>query len=83
MALVNFNVTPEEGSLFGDIESEEDKGLHAAFVILVTFGVVVVIVSMLVVCLKNRGVSEYEEEQNVYLIAREVSILYSLIKKSP
>ncbi len=38
MAFVNFNVTPEEGSLFGERESEEDKGLHAAFVILVSFG---------------------------------------------
>ncbi len=39
-------------------------------------GVVVVIVTMLVVCLRNRGFSEYEEEQNVYLIAREVRVIY-------
>ncbi len=37
-------------------------------------GAVVVLASMLVVCFRNRGYSEYEEEQNVYLIAREVRI---------
>ncbi len=38
MALVNFNITADEGTLFGNRESEEDKGLYTAFIILVTFG---------------------------------------------